>query len=98
MASIPIAPAYGSTLSSVSAAAADTLILAANDNRKGAIFYNDSTADLYLALGNVTSSTTVFTIKIPSYGSFILEPWNYVGMVRGIWSAATGSVRITELY
>lgn len=98
MASIPVSPAKGSAISSVSGAAADTLILAANDNRNGAIFYNDSSAILYLAFGDVTASTSNYSVQIPSYGTFLLEPWNYAGMVRGIWASATGAVKVTEFY
>lgn len=98
MASIPIAPAKGSALSSVAAAAADTLLLAANDNRNGATFYNDSTAILYVALGDTEASTTNYSFQVPPYGILILEPWNWAGEVRGIWASATGSARITELY
>lgn len=84
------------TITSVSGAAVDTTILAANTARRGATVYNDSNAILYLALSNVTSSTTVFSAKI-SAGGYFEVPFGYVGIIKGIWGSATGSARVTEL-
>lgn len=88
-------------ITSVNDAAADTTILASNANRKGATFFNDSTAVLYLALASVTASVTVYTVKIAAGGYYEL-PVNkggvYTGVVKGIWDAdASGAVRVTEL-
>src|SRR6266702_1414228 len=83
---------------SVAAAVSDTSLLAANTGRKGAFFYNDSTAILYLSFGAGAASTTAYTVQVPSQGFFELptSPM-FTGAIRGIWSAAAGSVRITEL-
>lgn len=93
------APATG-TISSVSGAATSTTLLASNANRKGATIYNDSTAILYVALASVTASTTVYTAQVPAYGYYEL-PVNdggvYTGIIVGIWAAAAGAARITEL-
>jgi hypothetical protein len=93
------APSTGS-IASVAGSASDVTVLASNSSRKGATFYNDSTAILYLALANVTSSTTVYTVQIPANGYYEL-PMNqggaYTGIVKGIWASATGNVRVTEL-
>lgn len=94
------APATG-TITSVGDEVASTTVLAANANRKGATFYNDSTATLYLALANATASTTTYTVQIPNNGYYELPVCDggvYTGIVVGIWASdAGGSVRVTEL-
>lgn len=88
-------------ITSVNDAAVDTTILASNANRKGATIFNDSTSILYLALANVTASTTVYSVQVPAGGYYEL-PVNqggvYTGIIKGIWSAdASGAARVTEL-
>lgn len=92
-------PATG-TQSNVAGSASDGTILASNASRKGAAFYNDSSAILYLLLANATSSSTLYTVQIPASGYYEL-PVNqggvYTGVVKGIWASATGACRVTEL-
>lgn len=84
------------TQSNVPDAAADTTILAANANRRGATVYNDSTAILYLLCANATSSTTVWTYKMQPEDYFEI-PAGYTGIVKGIWASdAGGNARVTE--
>lgn len=94
------APATG-TITSVNDTNADATILASNANRKGATIYNDSTAILYLALANVTATTTVYSVQIPAGGYYELPVCDggvYTGIIKGIWSAdASGAARVTEL-
>jgi hypothetical protein len=86
------------TITSVAGATSSTTLLASNAARKQAIFYNDSTANLYLGLTASAVSTTAFTVKIGPNGSYFEVPWPvYTGQVTGIWDAATGNVRVTEL-
>lgn len=86
-----------STLSSVSASASNVTLLSANTNRKGAIFYNDSTAICYLKFGTTASSTS-FTIKMSAGSTMIIDSNPiYRGRVDAIWESATGAMRITEL-
>ena len=63
--------------------------------------FNDSTANLFLKLG-ATASTTVFTVKIAAggYWEMPVTPSGqcYGGTVDGIWDAANGSARLTELF
>src|SRR5260221_10107666 len=54
------------TRSNVAGAAADTSLLASNAARKGALFYNDSTAILYLAYGAAAASLTSCTVQVPA--------------------------------
>lgn len=93
-------PATG-TITSVNDAATSTTILASNANRKGATFFNESTAILYLALSDTTASTTVYSVQIPAGGYFELPVCDggvYTGSIAGIWASdAAGAARITEL-
>lgn len=88
-------------ITSVNDTNADTTILAANAGRKGATVYNDSSAILYLACANVTSSATVFTVKLQPEAFYELPRGKdgtiYTGVIKGIWSAdSSGAARVTE--
>lgn len=85
-----------STRSSVAAAATDTLILAANANRKVATIYNDSVEILYLGLGTTAAATNNFTTQVAA-GGYYEVPSKYTGQIRGIWAAASGNARVTEV-
>jgi len=96
---VPVSSGSGSaatgTQTSVAASASDVTILAANENRKGAAIYNDSSAVLYLLLASGTSSTTNHTVQVA--GGWLYEvPFGYTGVIKGIWASATGSARVTE--
>lgn len=86
------------TLSSVAGTtSASTQLLASNTSRKGACFFNDSAAVLYLGL-NATVTTTSHTVQIPAGGYYELPGSSvYTGVIAGVWASATGNVRITEL-
>jgi translation elongation factor EF-Tu-like GTPase len=101
MANIGYAPSTG-TITSVNDTNTSVTILAANRNRKGAAIFNDSTADLYLALADVTASTTNFSVKLGPGDYFELpvglDGTVYQGVIRGIWASdAAGAARVTEL-
>lgn len=86
-----------STLSNVASSATSVSLLASTAGRRGAYFFNDSTAILYVKFGT-TASATSFTVKIQPDGFFEMPPKPvYTGAIDGIWSAANGSCRITEL-
>jgi hypothetical protein len=69
-------------------------LLAANANRKGATIFNDSAATLYVKFGTTASATSFnATLGRREY----LEVANYTGRIDGIWTAAAGAARITEL-
>lgn len=81
--------------SSVADSATSVTLLSSNSNRKGATFYNDSTATLYLKCGSTASSTS-FTVVMAARSYYEL-PFKYTGVIDGIWSSAAGGyVRITE--
>jgi flagellar hook assembly protein FlgD len=92
--------AVTNTTSSVAGSATVVTLLSANDNRLGATVYNDSSAVLYLKLGS-TASSTDFTCILAGNGSgiggYYEVPYNYTGIITGLWGSATGNARIGEL-
>ena len=86
------------TLSNVAASATTVTVLAANANRLRAVIHNDSvSATLYIKFG-ATASLTSFTYKLAPDDTYESPSANvYTGVIDGIWSAATGSARITEM-
>jgi hypothetical protein len=85
------------TLTNVSGSATSVSILASNASRKNAMFFNDSSATLYLKFGT-TASTTSYTVQLVSNAYYELPVGKiYTGAIDGIWSAANGAVRVTEL-
>lgn len=92
-------PAATATLSNVTASATSVQLLAANTARLGVVIYNDSTAILYVKFGT-TASTTSYTLEVPNE-DWVALPGEmgvvYTGRIDGIWAAANGACRITEL-
>jgi hypothetical protein len=92
---VPDTPTTGS-VTNVAASTTQVTLLAANANRKGATIYNASTGTmLYVSLGS-TVNLTLFTIRIDADGYYEV-PFNYVGPIVGVFSAATGGANVTEL-
>lgn len=89
------APASNGATTSVASAAVDTLILAANAGRLGGVIHNDSTKQLYLLLATGAASLTNWTYSVDK-GGVVEIPFNYTGVIRGIWQAANGFARVTE--
>lgn len=90
-----------SATNSVTAAAADTAILAANTNRlPGSTIANDSTSIMYVLLGSGAASATNYTVAIDgktTVAGYYILPDGWTGAVRAYWVSATGSARVTEL-
>lgn len=84
------------TITRVAASATSVSLLAANTSRKGAIFYNESTAILYLKYGTAATNTS-YTVQIAAGGYFELPSPVRQGAIDGIWAAANGAVMITEI-
>lgn len=83
------------TQSSVAASASSVSLLAANASRKKVVIFNDSTtANLFVRLNASAATNANYTYKI--FPQCCLEEFNYVGEIRGIWSAASGNARVTE--
>lgn len=91
-----LAKANTGTRSTVASAVADTLLLAANANAKGRTIYNDSTAVLYVALGSAAASAASYTTQVAAGGYYEVLS-GYTGEIRGIWAAANGNARVTEI-
>lgn len=89
------ATSIATTSSTVASATASTVLLAANSNRLGATFWNNSNSDLYLDLDS-TSSTSNFAVKVSSGGGYYELPFGYAGVVSGIWDIADGSALVRE--
>lgn len=72
----------------------NVVLLPAKSTRAEAIIYNDSSALLYIKLGQ-NASTTDFTVQLGAGETFITQ---YSGQIDGIWSAdSTGAARVTEI-
>lgn len=83
-------------LSNVTASVADTVLLAANTDRIGMALYNESTAGLKLKYGSGASATS-YTVSMGGGAYWVMPVPQYTGQINGIWSAANGAARITEL-
>lgn len=93
----PIAGSKGTTVTTSSVAGSDSSVtlLAANTSRLGATISNDSTAVLYVKLG-ATASTSSYNVKLFT-DDYYEVPYDYVGIIAGIWASATGNARIGEV-
>ena len=87
--------ASSATPTTIASSTTSAVLLAANAARKGATFWNSSTAILYLELG-ATATATAWTVKLSPDGYYEL-PFGYTGVISGIWSAANGSCFVREL-
>lgn len=83
------------TVTSVAASITNVTVLASNDARVGATFYNDSTSIAYLKL-SATATSSSFTVKLQAEEYYEL-PAGFTGVVDCTWVSATGSMRVTEL-
>ena len=71
------------------------IILAANSNRLGAMFYLESGSALFLKLGS-NAGTFDYTLQLGT-GGYYEVPYNYTGTISGIWQFANGTIQITEV-
>ena len=92
----PVAKASGATLSNVNSSASNGTLLASNADRIGVLVFNDSTAVLYLKYG-ATASASSYSVKMEAGSYWEMPQPIYTGIIDGIWSAANGAARITEL-
>lgn len=88
------APSTAAAATAVTAATDTTTILAANTNRKGASIWNASTATLYLELGSTVSASD-FAVAMGA-GDYFEVPYNYTGVIVGLWTAANGTAMVRE--
>lgn len=83
------------TVRRVNADVVNTLISTADSARRSLIITNDSSAALYLLLGDGVASTTNFTVRLFT-DDYYEVPTPGV-QVSGIWSAVNGAVQVTEV-
>lgn len=94
-------PPSVSVLTNVSASTANQTALAANVNRLGAVFVNDSDTKCVLKYGTVATATSFTTILFPA-GIWRINVGEYDDIVTVIWisdtgaAAPTGALRVTE--
>lgn len=85
----------------IAANVANQIALAANANRLGADFFNDSDTKCYLKYGVTASATSVTAVVLPGQ-VWPIRVGEYAGQVDVIWisdtgaAAPTGSLRVTE--
>lgn len=89
---------YYSTTATVAASTSAVTLIAHQPNGVSTrTIYNDSSADLYVKFGTAASPTD-FTVKIPAGGYYEVPGTGpYGGIITGIWSAAVGNARCTEV-
>ena len=84
-------------LTSVASSATSVVLLAANPDQVGALIHNDSAETLRIAYA-ATASDTLFTVPInPGYTWVMTGDAKWRGVISGIWEAADGAARITEI-
>lgn len=86
------------TVTSVAASvSAVTLLASAAGSAAARTIVNDSSAPLYVKFGS-GASTTSYTVQVPAGGYFEFPDHPlYAGQVTGVWSAAVGAARCTEV-
>jgi hypothetical protein len=76
------------------ASSATVVTLIAARKRMGLSIFNDSTAILHVKLGTAASATDK-TLEIAA-GGYWDVPYNYQGIVTGIWDSANGFAYVAE--
>lgn len=90
-------PSFGVPTSKNDTYAASVATVAFGNAAKGMTIYNDSaTANLFVSLGSLVS-TTNYTIKIAPSG-YYETPFGWSGPVVGVWDAAVGNARVTRVW
>ncbi len=70
-------------------------LLDLNEDRNGFSVYNEGSETLYLLLGEGTASSTNYTVAMAA-DSYFEAPYNFLGVVSGVWGAAGGFANVTE--
>jgi hypothetical protein len=84
------------TISRVASSNSNVNLLASNTSRKSAIFFNDSTSQVYVKFG-ATASSSSFTYKMNPNDTLELKGVVYTGQIDAIWVSTNGNMQITEL-
>ncbi len=70
-------------------------IATASTGRLGCTIFNTGPGNLHVLLGTATASTSVFTTRL-SAGDYYEVPFNYTGLIGGIFATA-GTAEVTTL-
>jgi hypothetical protein len=70
-------------------------IATASTGRLGCTIFNSGPGNLHVLLGTGTASTSVFTVRLSS-GDYYEVPFNYTGLIGGIFATA-GTAEVTTL-
>jgi hypothetical protein len=70
-------------------------IATASTGRLGCTIFNTGPGTLHVILGTATASTSVFTARL-SAGDYYEVPFNYTGLIGGIFATA-GTAEVTQL-
>ena len=70
-------------------------IATASTGRLGCTIFNGGPGNLHVLLGTATASTSVFTVRL-SAGDYYEVPFNYTGLIGGIFATA-GTAEVTTL-
>jgi hypothetical protein len=70
-------------------------IATASTGRLGCTIFNSGPGNLHVLLGTGTASTSVFTARL-SAGDYYEVPFNYTGLIGGIFATA-GTAEVTTL-
>jgi len=89
---------YGQTAAVVTShtgTVSSSILLPSNGNRINVLFYNHSSAALFLKFGD-GASVTSFSVKIGSGSYYETTQPAHTGSITGAWDVSGGSVFITE--
>lgn len=86
-----------SVLTNVTASISSVILLAANASRRAWYLVNDSAAVLYFTLGAGVTSVSSYTLQVAPGQQYTPDVITWRGAITGLWSAAIGTARITEL-
>jgi hypothetical protein len=70
-------------------------IATASTGRLGCTIFNSGPGNLHVMLGTATASTSVFTARLSS-GDYYEVPFNYTGLIGGIFATA-GTAEVTQV-
>jgi len=89
-------PANTAVITSITASVTSVTALAANTNRLGATFVNNSASTAYLAFA-ATATNAAFTYRMGPNSTLELPRPTYNGVISIIWTTAVGALLCTEI-
>lgn len=92
--SLPSNKSSTANSTTVTSSITSVTLLAENPLREGGLIWNNSTSNLLIDFDSEVSLTN-FIVEIYA-GGYYEVPFNYVGVISGIWRQANGSANIRE--